>query len=178
MKMSEGIFNSYIDEYFFQIYRIWKWQLYLLNSFLILYIWNNLFICTILLTMEVSTTEIAQRKLTPGSLRSISWTLFFLIVLWILNCLTIGDTWKLSGVCLGFDGFLCSAASWVWGARGSRVLLANFLYSITAAQCVKLSLSNVSNWMGDRQRKHCAQLPGEEIGGTLVRDFALSSWGL
>ena len=49
---------------------------------------------------------------------------------------------------------------------------------ITAAQCVRLSLSNVSNWMGDRQRKHCAQLPGEEIGGTLVRDFALSSWGL
>ena len=31
--------------------------------------------------MEVSTTEIAQRKLTPGSLRSISWTLFFPIVL-------------------------------------------------------------------------------------------------
>ena len=50
--------------------------------------------------------------------------------------------------------------------------------SITAAQCVELLLSNVSIWMGDRQRKHCAQLPGEEIGGTLVRDFALSSWGL
>ena len=51
------------------------------------------------------------------------------------------------------------------------------LYSITAAQCVELSLSNVSNWMGDHQRKHCAQLPGEEIGGILVRNFALSSWG-
>ena len=38
----------------------------------------------------------------------------------------------------------------------------------TAAQCVELSLSNVSIWMGDRQRKHCAQLPGEEIGGTLI----------
>ena len=36
-----------------------------------------------------------------------------------------------------------------------------------------LIVCNVSNWMGDRQRKHCAQLPGEEIGGTLVRDFAL-----
>ena len=33
--------------------------------------------------------------------------------------------------------------------------------SITAAQCVELSVSNVSNWMGDHQRKHCAQLPGE-----------------
>ena len=42
------------------------------------------------------------------------------------------------------------------------------LDSITAAQCVELLLSNVSIWMGDRQRKHCAQLPGEEIGGTLV----------
>ena len=31
--------------------------------------------------------------------------------------------------------------------------------------------------MGDHQRKHCAKLPGEEIGGILVRDFALSSWG-
>ena len=49
--------------------------------------------------------------------------------------------------------------------------------SITAAQCVELSLSNVSTWMGDHQRKHCVQLPGEEIRGTLVRDFALSSWG-
>ena len=38
-----------------------------------------------------------------------------------------------------------------------------FLNSCTASQqqCVELSLSNVSNWMGDHQRKHCAQLPGE-----------------
>ena len=41
MKMSEGTFNSDIDEYFFQIYKIWKLQLYLLNSFLIRYVWNN-----------------------------------------------------------------------------------------------------------------------------------------
>ena len=33
-----------------------------------------------LLTMEVSNNEIAQRKLPPGSLQSISWTVFFLIV--------------------------------------------------------------------------------------------------
>ena len=33
--------------------------------------------------------------------------------------------------------------------------------SITAAQCVELSLSNVSTWMGDHQRKHCVQLPGQ-----------------
>ena len=48
---------------------------------------------------------------------------------------------------------------------------------ITVAQCVELSLSNVSTWMGDHQRKHCAQLPGEEIRGIFVQDFALSSWG-
>ena len=50
-------------------------------------------------------------------------------------------------------------------------------FSKVAAQCVELSLSNVSTWMGDHQRKHCVQLPGEEIGGILVQDFALSSWG-
>ena len=45
MKMSEGISSPDIDEYFFQLYRIWKWQLYLLNSFIILYIWNNSNLC-------------------------------------------------------------------------------------------------------------------------------------
>ena len=28
--------------------------------------------------------------------------------------------------------------------------------------------------MGDHKRKHCVQLPGEEIGGLFVRDFELS----
>ncbi len=39
----------------------------------------------------------------------------------------------------------------------------NQILSITAAQCVELSLSNVSNWMGDHQRKHCVQFQARKL---------------
>ena len=128
--------------------------------------------------MEASNTEIAQRKLRPGSLQSALCTLFFLRLLqswwlsdnrrhmmkavWsVLGCRTVSLSSKPAGRERQGQIEFCSLHS----------------CSITAAQCVELSLSNVSTWMGDHQRKHCVQLPGEEIRGIFVRDFALSSWG-
>ena len=62
--------------------------------------------------------------------------------------------WNVLGVGMGVSAQQCE-----WPGVVENCSLTS--YSITAAQCVELSLSNVSNWMGDHQRKHCAQLPGE-----------------
>ena len=117
--------------------------------------------CNILLTMEASNTEIAQRKLPPGSLQSALCTLFFLRLLqsWWLsdNRKHMKAVWRV----LGCRTVSLSSKPAGRERQGQIEFCSLHSCSITAAQCVELSLSNVSTWMGDHQRKHCVQLPGQ-----------------